>query len=460
MSENFSPADDENFENMLRAVLGDEAAEHIINDMRDNGVELNEHFTHILNPGNFTQILTTVQSLLNSSDDSAVNWEMGEQIARDAIHKGNKDTLTTTQADKAREALSISNLWLDPFTKLQPPAAHNQAWSRLDYITHCLPTFRQLTEPVGTNIARAFSQALSEHSAPLPEDMFAQFGASTTQMMKSIIASLLGMQYGVGLAELAGLCFGGADTGLPLVDGDSVALVPANIAELAKDLDEGGDELELFVAVREQATARLYSQIPWLRPQILDAITAYSQQIAIDMDSIESQLRDVGFDMHNMQEIDLSGVFDTDDNDMQKAMLAKLEHTLSLVEGWVSAVSLDAVIAQLPHAIALSELLQRRSATQSPANHTFGPLVGLNIAPKRVREATAFWHMATARLGIEKRDALWNHPDFLPTPEHLENPQTFFEPAQPSKIEDELDAFLEELLTNGDSDDSQDTPKE
>ena len=110
---------------------------------------------------------------------------------------------------------------------------------------------------------------------------------------------------------------------------------------------------------------------------------------------------------------------------------------------------LDAVIAHLPHAVALSELFQRRNATVSPANRTFGSLVGLELAPRRIREAAAFWRMAGTKLGTQERDNLWVHPDLLPTPEHLSSPETFFEsPSNP--VADELDAFLAQVLDEAD----------
>lgn len=75
--------------------------------------------------------------------------------------------------------------------------------------------------------------------------------------------------------------------------------------------------------------------------------------------------------------------------------------------------------------------------------------MGLELKPRKVREAATFWRMALDRLGMEGRDRLWSHPDLLPTPEQLEKPETFFEEHTPSDVEAELDAFLEELLSGG-----------
>ncbi len=80
---------------------------------------------------------------------------------------------------------------------------------------------------------------------------------------------------------------------------------------------------------------------------------------------------------------------------------------------------------RLTHADALAEAIRRRRATGGPAERTFATLVGLELRPRRLREATAIWQGLTAVRGIDGRDALWSHPDLLPATEDLENPDAF-----------------------------------
>ena len=42
-----------------------------------------------------------------------------------------------------------------------------------------------------------------------------------------------------------------------------------------------------------------------------------------------------------------------------------------------------------------------------------------------LREATALWTGVTQSRGLDGRDAMWAHPDLLPTAEDLENPDAF-----------------------------------
>lgn len=448
MSEPSDEQSPDQWEQMLRAVLGDEAAEQVLAQMREQGIDPSTQINEMMNPANFNAVVAQVKAMLGSAGDGPVNWKVGEQVARETIQKQHFDTLDAATGNRARTALQTGNLWLDPATEIDPCAGPNQAWSRLDWLAHSLPTFKHMTEPVGANVSRAFSEAMGEQLSEAPDEVTAMFGGDPAGMMQGIIASLLGMQFGMGLAQLAAISFGTSDSGIPLVEGQTAALVPSNIADFAEGLEVQEEEVMLFVAVREQAASRLYSRISWLRPQILDTVAAYANDIEIDTDSIEEQVRNMGFNPQNLQELDLTNVFSPEPTESQKLTLLRLEHLISLVEGWVSAVSMRAVAAQLPHAVPLSEMFQRRSATDSPINQVFGTLVGLQIKPRKIREATRFWQMAFEKLGQVGRDALWAHPDLLPSAEVLEDPSSFFSGAS-SNVEEELDAFLNELLGEG-----------
>jgi len=106
---------------------------------------------------------------------------------------------------------------------------------------------------------------------------------------------------------------------------------------------------------------------------------------------------------------------------------AVLETLLALVEGWVSTVVTDALGERIPGTAALSEMLRRRRATAGPAEQTFATLVGLELRPRKMREAAVLWERLTAAAGVDARDAVWNHPDLLPTSADLDEPAGFID---------------------------------
>lgn len=98
---------------------------------------------------------------------------------------------------------------------------------------------------------------------------------------------------------------------------------------------------------------------------------------------------------------------------------------LALVEGWVDTVVNEVAEGRLPEAARLAEAVRRRRATGGPAERTFATLVGLELRPRRLREAGALWRALTEARGVEGRDAVWEHPDLMPTAEDLDDPESF-----------------------------------
>ena len=77
---------------------------------------------------------------------------------------------------------------------------------------------------------------------------------------------------------------------------------------------------------------------------------------------------------------------------------------------------------RIPGTAALSEMLRRRRATAGPAEQTFATLVGLELRPRKMREAAVLWERLTEAAGIDDRDAVWAHPDLLPSSADLDEP--------------------------------------
>jgi len=132
--------------------------------------------------------------------------------------------------------------------------------------------------------------------------------------------------------------------------------------------------------------------------------------------------------------------------DEQLAALRRLETMLALVEGWVDVVTAQAT-ARLPKSDAIAESVKRRRAAGGPAESAFATLVGLELRPRRLREAAAMWQAVTDAVGAEARDGLWAHPDIVPSEADVDDPTLLIarltggEPEQ-----DDVDRALQDLL--------------
>ncbi|MGC9668847.1 zinc-dependent metalloprotease [Planosporangium sp. 12N6] len=330
------------------------------------------------------------------------------------------------------EALRLADLWLEPESALPSGIAATAAWTRSEWIGATLDVWRKLCDPVAERMVAAMADLI-------PEEVRGQLSPMTS-MVTSLGGALFGGQLGTALGSLAAEVLSAGDIGLPLGPAGTAALVPANIERYGEGLEINADQVRLYVALREAAHQRLFGHVPWLRGHVLAAVEAYAAGIRVNREAIEEAMN--RFDPTNpegMQEIALEGVFAPADSPQQKAALARLETALALIEGWVSHVVERAAGDRLPDVVRLAEAFRRRRAAGGPAEQTFAALVGLELRPRRLREATALWAALTEHRGVSGRDALWGHPDLLPDEEAFADPDTYARsPLDLSDLENEF----------------------
>src|SRR5690606_27453697 len=141
---------------------------------------------------------------------------------------------------------------------------------------------------------------------------------------------------------------------------------------------------------------------------VLGAIEDFARGIRIDVASIEEQMRSIDpTNPEAMQEALSGGLLDPAPTPEQERAKERLELLLALVEGWGDEVVAQATADVMPAAGALAEAFRRRRATGGPAEETFATLVGLELRPRRLRDAANLWSALRDRRGAEARDTAW-----------------------------------------------------
>ncbi|HVF06041.1 MAG TPA: zinc-dependent metalloprotease [Frankiaceae bacterium] len=352
---------------------------------------------------------------LMSWSGGPVNWDLARQVAVATAAPGDRP-VTAPEADEVRDALRLADLWLDPLTVLPSGVTTPVAWTRVEWVERTLAGWATLVDPVAAKVVAAMGDAL-------PEEVRAQAGP-LAGMMGQVGGLLFGGQVGQALGTLSGEVLGSTDVGVPLAPG--AALLPANLAAFGEGLEVPAAEVRLYVALREAAHQRLFGHVPWLRKHLAAAIEAYAAGISIDTSSLDSAMASIDpSNPESMQEALGGGLFAIEQTPAQQAALARLEVALALVEGWVDDVVGEAAGQHLPNAAALGETMRRRRATGGPAEQTFATLVGLELRPRRLREAATLWRWMREQRGAAARDAVWGHPDLLPSGDDLSDPVGF-----------------------------------
>ncbi|PVG83150.1 hydrolase [Nocardioides gansuensis] len=385
-------------------------------------------------------LFSQVQALMQPHD-GPVNWSVVTDIARRSAAQQPDPSATQSQKAAVADAVRLADHWLDETTDFPSGVTSTAAWSRAEWIVETTEVWKRLVEPIAGSATTALAGALPEEARAMAGPLLGMLAKATGAMVAT--------QVGQGIGGLAGEVLGASDIGLPLGPAGKAALLPANVDAFAADLDVPRDDVVLYLALREAAHQRLFAHVPWLREHLLSAIADYGRGIEINTSSMEDKLRQI--DMTNpmaMQQAMEGGLFDLQRSPAQQAALERLEVTLALIEGWVDDVVGQATAERMPNAAKLQEIVRRRRAAGGPAEQTFASLVGLELRPRRLRDASTLWGSLRARQGTEGRDGVWMHPHLLPTAADLDDPLGFREDSvAPESISDEdFEAGLRQLL--------------
>lgn len=360
--------------------------------------------------------------------EGPINVKLAKSIALQRVNSsGSESSVTAEEGATMRRAMSEANLWLDIATAFNPPAGEAEPLTRAGWVEGTIDAWAQFAAPVAASMNEALSAVISDRLGdafegeitgmyagpvpiPIPDGM-----KDPKQLMKLFANTSYAMQLGQAAGALSLEVRGSFDQGIRMLDNPAGGLIMQNVDDYATSLEFDASEVTEFLALREQAYARLYASVPWLMPRFTALIGKYARGITIDLDAMEEQLRDASaFDPESLSgAVNLANVGITDTPEQREA-LRSIETLLALVEGWVDCAVWRAGMAHLPHLDQLREMMRRERAVGGPAELTFENLLGLQLRPKRVREAAAQWERITNEQGLEARDAMWGHPDMLP----------------------------------------------
>ena len=388
----------------------------------------------------FGQMLSGMGDSMNSPESGGpVNYELAGRIARQQI--GRIPELKQSDKDAVAESIRLAELWLDDATQLPTSGNRAEAWNAEAWLDNTLPMWKRLVSPV----AEHMNQAQLDN---LPEEAKEMMGPMSS-MMNQMSSMNFGMQLGNALGDLAKQTLSGSDFGLPVAPVGVAAILPANLAEASKGLNIPVQEMLVYICAREAARQRLFKHVPWLVERLVSSVEEYAAGLEIDTSHIQDAMGQFQMDnpdpqrpqemMNELQGMDRSPRIGS----RNAAAVSRLETLLALVEGWVDLVVTQAMSDRIPSTNAINEAWRRRRASGGSAEQAFAKVVGIEFNAPKVAEATELWRRIEVAVGVERRDGVWNHPDFLPVAEDIDNPAQFIDGLLDDGGSDDFDPIAE-----------------
>jgi putative hydrolase len=206
-----------------------------------------------------------------------VNYDLARQLASSSIGFVTPVPEQTTSA--VADAVRLAETWLDGVTALPAGTTKAVAWTPSDWVDNTLDTWKRLCDPVAEQLSTAWVSTLPEEAKSMAGPLLA--------MMSQMGGMAFGSQLGQALGKLSREVLTSTDIGLPLGPKGVAALMPEAVEALAEGLEQPRSEILTFLAAREAAHHRLFSHVPWLSSQLLNAVEAFAKGMKIDTSGIE-----------------------------------------------------------------------------------------------------------------------------------------------------------------------------
>lgn len=385
------------------------------------------------NPALMQSLFSQAKSFMEPGE--SVNWEMAKQQAV-AIARQQTTAANSALETETKKAFEIAQLWLNEATTFSNPSAV-KFFTRELWVLDALPLFEKLGNPLASKMSKALGENLANL---LPEEMQSVLGPATN-FIQNAGAAIFANQLGVAVGQLASKTLSGGEIGIPIIE--RPGLVMQNVAEFLTDLETPKSEVLLYLAIRELAISSLYSSNRWLIDQITTQVIEFAAGLKVELTGLQEMVEQLDpSDPNSINQIMEASASFSSRSPEQEMALGRIETLLALIDGYVDAVSEEAG-KRLPTIASLIELINRKRATDGPAEKTFLILLGLELKPRLRREAKAMWE-EVGKLGVSVRDQLWSHPDQLPSKEEIQQPSILI--SRLSRPGDDFDGELRKLL--------------
>ncbi len=386
-----------------------------------------------------------------ADQDPDAAWRTTITAAVHLVQQQGPDTaLHASERAAVVDAERLVQSWLTDHTVFPGSSLPAHTMVRDEWLELTANGWRGIVEPIIEGLADALERGADMGG---PEEL-ADFTSMLAPMMRTSASMLYRDRLKRVLADVASDTLTGTEVGIGVLPRHQVAILTSNVAQFTEDLGLPETDVLLYLLLREAARQRLFANVGWLTPQVNALLAHFAREIRIDLESIAGELDPSTMQDHSLEAMMAVGerlrgsFFKPASTETQLEILGRLQTMLALVEGWVDHVTSRVTSQWMPNGSQLVEVIRRRRATGGPTQRVLTDLIGLELSPRLVRDAENLWAAVDHERGLDGRDAVWRHPDLMPTRNDLQDPLAFTQADQQEEQpeEDEMDRELRKLL--------------
>ncbi len=370
----------------------------------------------------YTPLTRGIRNVVRSSGDGLISWENVREIAVGALElqREKPAAITGEMVDGYQRMLRDAQGQVAAYTGLEahglPQAV--EVFSQPDWIDANIVSFKFLFDPISDRYVKIIEELEQERGAR---------GAGAGA--KRVARAVLSVQVGIIMGYLARNVLGQFDLSLPEPErGGRLYVVETNVERVQRELGLEPGEFRQWITLHEVTHSFEFHCNDWLRDYTARSMRQYLETIdwrGMSRPDFWRQLRARRAEIPPDDALRAGGLINIIATPEQRAVLARLQAVMSVLEGYSNHV-MDAVGERmLPSYKTMKERFERRRESRSGAERLFQRMIGISLKMQQYKIGQAFVDAVVRQEGLPFLNRVWQKPENMPTLDEVHHPASW-----------------------------------
>jgi coenzyme F420 biosynthesis associated uncharacterized protein len=210
--------------------------------------------------------------------------------------------------------------------------------------------------------------------------------------------------------------------------GGRLYVVETNIRRIEDDLGVNPREFRQWITLHEVTHSFEFHCNDWLRDYLASSMHEYLDTIdwrGIARPDFFKKMRTNRASVPRDDALQAGGLINIISTPEQRAVLARLQAVMSVLEGYSNHVMDGVGEHLLPSYEVMKQRFDRRRESKSSAERLFQRLIGINLKLQQYKVGQAFVDAVVAQTGIDYLNKVWGKAENMPTMEEVNDPASW-----------------------------------
>ncbi len=382
---------------------------------------------------NFAPLGRGLRNAMNAPGQGLISWEHVREIAfatLDMQQETRPGPIPASMVESYQRMLRDSQKEVAGYTGLEVSGLPErvEVFSQKDWIDANIVTFRFLFDPI------------SERYVKMLEELETEQGIATGHRARRFARAILSAQVGIIMGYLSRNVLGQFDLSLPEPDkGGKLYVVEPNVLRIQRELGVEPGEFRMWITLHEVTHSFEFHCNGWLRSYMMASMQEYLNSIDWKGMARPDYFRKAR--RRNVSESDAlkaGGLISIVATPEQRAILARLQAVMSVLEGYSNHVMDQVGMTLLPSYDQMKARFDRRRESKSAAEKLFQRLIGMSLKMEQYKIGQKFVDAVVEAEGIEFLNRVWESSTRMPTLDEIGNPSAWIDRTRrgtaPSKL--------------------------